>query len=260
MVGGPSWTKWNHRLRSLDPALIDLGLHLDLTEAPLLPGTMRPLYTLIRDAFLYRLDRRFVRAEIKVQLDAFEQAIGRAPDYIDGHQHVHQFPIVRGELLAELSERYSGLKPWLRSTRRVRGAGARARSGWQSALKPWLIQRLGADGLASAASELGYRQNGRLLGVYGFAGGADHYARLVADWLSSARQGDLLMCHPSVAIDCADPLIDARCAEFDVLCGPAFEAQLTEQSVTLRPMSRILANESVAPDTPFNAVPGQTSC
>ena len=260
MVGGPSWTKWNHRLRSLDPALIDLGLHLDLTEAPLLPGTMRPLYTLIRDTFLYRLDRRSVRAEIKAQLDAFEQAIGRAPDYIDGHQHVHQFPIVRGELLAELAERYSGLKPWLRSTRRVRGAGARARSGWQHALKPWLIQRLGADGLASAASELGYRQNGRLLGVYGFAGGADHYARLVADWLSSARQGDLLMCHPSVAIDCADPLIDARRAEFDVLCGSAFAAQLTEQCITLRPMSRILANESVAPDTPFNAVPGQTSC
>lgn len=260
MVGGPAWTKWNPRLRPLDPALIDLGLHLDFTESPLLPGTIRSLNALIRDTFLHRVERRSVRAEIKAQLDAFEQAIGRAPAYIDGHQHVHQFPIVRGELLAELAERYGGFKPWLRSTHIVRGGGARARSGWQSWLKPWLVQSLGAAGLASAARKLGYPQNGRLLGVYNFAGGRDHYALLIADWLSRARQGDLLMCHPSVAIDSADPLIDARRAEFDVLSSPAFETQLTEASVMLWPMSRILSNAAVASDSKANAVPGQTRC
>lgn len=258
MVGGRSWTTWNHLLRPLDRALIDLGLHLDFTEAPLLPGTLRSLSTLIRESFLHRLDRRAVRAEIKAQLDAFELAIGRAPAYVDGHQHVHQFPVVRDELLAELAERYGEFKPWLRSTRRARAAGAHVRWGWRSALKPWIVQRLGATGLASAAMQRGYPQNGRLLGVYDFAGGPEHYGRLIAGWLSGSRQGDLLMCHPSVTIDCADPLIGARCAEFSVLCAPGFEEQLTHASVTLQPISQILANATATPHTKSIAIPGQT--
>lgn len=258
MVGGPSWTTWIHLLRPLDRARIDLGLHLDFTETPLLPGTLRSLNTLIRDSFLHQLDRRAVRAEIKAQLDAFELAIGRAPAYIDGHQHVHQFPVVRDELLAELAERYGAYKPWLRSTRRAQEGGSHARSGWRSSLKPWIVQRLGAKGLASAARELGYPQNGRLLGVYDFAGGPDHYGRLIADWLFCSRQGDLLMCHPSVAGDCADPLIDARRAEFAVLSDPGFEEQLRDECVTLRPMSQILANASAKSGAKFSAMPGQT--
>ena len=257
MVGGPSWTKWNHMLRPLDRAHIDLGLHLDFTETPLLPGTLRSLNTLIRDSFLHQLDRRAVRAEIKAQLDAFELAIGRAPAYIDGHQHVHQFPVVRDELLAELAERYGAYKPWLRSTRSARKAEAHVQPGWRSSLKPWIVQSLGAAGLASAARELGYPQNGRLLGVYDFAGGPDHYSRLIANWLSSSRQGDLLMCHPSVAIDCADPMIDARRAEFDVLSSPAFEAQLRQASVTLQQMSRMFPSATVAPSSEAGGVRAQ---
>ncbi len=193
-------------------------------------------------------------------MDAFELAIGRAPAYVDGHQHVHQFPVVRDELLAELAERYGEYKPWLRSTRRDREAGARARWGWRSALKPWIVQRLGASGLASAAKELGYPQNGRLLGVYDFAGGSDRYGRLIANWLSSSRQGDLLMCHPSVAIDCADSMINARRAEFEVLSGPAFEVQLRDAAVTLRPMSHILATTHVTSEANVNAAPFQIGC
>ena len=257
MVGGPSWTKWNHMLRPLDRAHIDLGLHLDFTETPLLPGTLRSLNTLIRDSFLHQLDRPAVRAEIKAQLDAFELAIGRAPAYIDGHQHVHQFPVVRDELLAELAERYGAYKPWLRSTRSARKAEAHVQPGWRSSLKPWIVQSLGAAGLASAARELGYPQNSRLLGVYDFAGGPDHYSRLIANWLSSSRQGDLLMCHPSVAIDCADPMIDARRAEFDVLSSPAFEAQLRQASVTLQQMSRMLPSAAVAPGSEAGGVRAQ---
>lgn len=241
----------------LDPARIDLGLHLDFTEAPLLPGTVRSLNSLIRASFLRRLNRPSVRAEIKAQLDAFEAAIGRAPAYIDGHQHVHQFPVVRDELLAELTERYRGFKPWLRSTRRASTTRAGAATNPLPWLKPRIVQRLGAAGLASAAVASGYRLNGRLLGVYDFAGGVNRYAGLMVGWLASARHGDVLMCHPSVAIDCDDPLIKARCVEFDVLSGPAFQVQLEQASVALQPMSRILSNAAVAAGNDACAVAGQ---
>ncbi len=258
MVGGPSWARHSPALRRLAIDEIDLGLHLDFTETPLLPGTMRSLNALIRDSFLGRLGQGAVRAEIQAQLDAFERAIGRPPTYIDGHQHVHQFPIVRDELLAELVERYRGFKPWLRSTGRPRDAGAGAQQAWLASLKPWLIQRLGAAGLAAEAEKLGFPMNARLLGVYDFSGGSDHYAQLMTGWLSSARQADLLMCHPSVLTDAVDPLITARQAEFAVLASATFESQLTDAFIVLRPMSRILRTCSAEAGASSRVMPGQS--
>ncbi len=56
-----------------------------------------------------------MRAEIEAQIDAFEQATGRRPDFIDGHQHVHGLPGVRKALIAVLAARYAkGTQPWLR--------------------------------------------------------------------------------------------------------------------------------------------------
>jgi chitin disaccharide deacetylase len=194
------------------------------------------LSAVIRDSFLHRLDRRAVRAEIKAQLDEFEQGVGRGPAYIDGHQHVHQLPIVRSELLQELGERYGHGKPWLRSTRRSRALQDR----WRDRFKPWLIEQLGAAGLATMARRLGYPQNSHLLGVYDFRGGAQQYRRRLAAWLSAARDGDLLMCHPSLAVPCNDTLIEARHAEYQVLSDPALVQQLLDAGTLTRPMSRIV--------------------
>jgi chitin disaccharide deacetylase len=241
MVGGPAWREGSPALRRLDARQVDLGLHLDLTELPLLRGTLRPLAWLIRDAYVHRLDRRAVRAEIIAQLDAFEQSVGRGPAYVDGHQHVHQLPIVRGELLQELTARYGERKPWLRSTRRPRESGDSPRDR----MKPWLIEQLGAGGLASMARRMGYAQNSHLLGVYDFRGGAQQYRRRLAAWLSAARDGDLLMCHPSIAASCDDALIDARRAEYRVLSDPSLARQLRDASIELLPMSTILVDRAI---------------
>jgi chitin disaccharide deacetylase len=236
MVGGPAWPTGSPALRQLDAQQVDLGLHFDLTELPLLPRSVRSLPSLIRDSFLRRLDRRAVRAEIRAQLDAFEALVGRGPAYVDGHQHVHQLPIVRSELLAELAERYGSSKPWLRSTRRPR----ESRQALRERVKPWLIEQLGAGALATMARRMGYPQNGHLLGVYDFHGGAQQYRQRLAAWLAAARDGDLLMCHPSLAVPCDDGLIEARHAEYQVLSDPLFARQLREAGIEMQPMSRIL--------------------
>jgi chitin disaccharide deacetylase len=236
LVGGPAWRTGSQALRQLDAQQVDLGLHLDLTESPLLPRTVRPLALLIRDSFLHRLELRSVRAEIMAQLNAFEEGVGRGPAYVDGHQHVHQLPIVRSELLQELAERYGQRKPWLRSTRSSR----ESKDAWRDRVKPWLIERLGAGGLATMARRMGYPQNRHLLGVYDFRGGARPYRQRLAAWLSAACDGDLLMCHPSLAVPCNDALIEARHAEYQVLSDPSLAKQLREAGIETWPMSRIL--------------------
>jgi chitin disaccharide deacetylase len=242
MVGGPAWLVGSKLLQSLKPHQLDLGLHLDLTETPLLLGATQPLGALIRNCYSRQIDPKALRAEIRLQLDTFEQTIGRRPDYIDGHQHVHQFPIVRDELLQELSARYGDFKPWLRSTRRARTRKTLQPLGWRDKLKPWTIEQLGAAGLAAMACSLGYLQNRCLLGVYDFCGGQDRYDQLLGGWISVAGHGDLLMCHPSLVASSGDLLIQARMAEFQVLSHPALLKRFSRAHIALRPMSQILAS------------------
>ncbi|HET7867524.1 MAG TPA: ChbG/HpnK family deacetylase, partial [Burkholderiaceae bacterium] len=117
MVGAPAWAAGAPNLRALDPHRVDLGLHLDLCEHPMRPPGRR-LDTLLAAGLLRQLDRHALRAEIRAQLDTFEQTLGRPPAFIDGHRHVHQLPGVREELLDELAQRRGPLQPWLRCTRR----------------------------------------------------------------------------------------------------------------------------------------------
>lgn len=236
LVGGKSWVASSPSLGGMHALGIDIGLHLDLTETPLLGGPHRTLRELILDSYLRRLDRRVIRAEIRAQFDAFEQAMGRGPAFIDGHQHVHQLPGVRSELLAELQARDRGSMPWIRSARPPHGRS----SGVAEWFKPRVIAWLGSGGLQSAARRRGYPQNRHLLGVYDFRGGHSRYRELLDKWFGSASDGDLLMCHPSQTLHESDPLGHARQAEFEVLSGAEFDAALQRARLQLAPMSRIL--------------------
>jgi predicted glycoside hydrolase/deacetylase ChbG (UPF0249 family) len=230
MVAAPLWRAGAPRLAEWPAGHVDIGLHLDFTEHTFDAAARRPLGALIAHSQVRALERQQVRNEIVNQLDAFEQAMGRAPDHVDGHQHVHQFPIIRQELIAVLIERYAR-RPWLRRTRRPQGLRG---------FKPWLIERLGSAALGELAREHGFAQNRSLLGVYGFDGGADGYARLLAHWLGLAQHGDLLMCHAGGPAPGHDAIAAARASEWQVLAGPAFAELLARHGITLAPVSRLV--------------------
>ena len=240
MVGAPAWAQWAPQLRGLDPCQTETGLHLDLTQHPILlrPQGLGPLIVL---SWLRALDCTQIRTEIRAQLDAFEHHSGQPPAYVDGHQHIHQFPVVRDELLTQLQNRYAGCLPWLRNTAGYGGAGPQPPvRPWREALKPWLLETLGAAALARKAKAQGFRQNGHLLGVYNFTGGEENYARRARDWLAASRSGDLWMCHPSVGNHPQDPLAQARQHEYRVLSGDALGALLREEGIRLEPLGQTL--------------------
>jgi len=232
VVGAPAWKDWSRGLTPLDTEGIDIGLHLDFTEFPLMAASRRTLPALIASAYSGRLDERLLRAEIDAQLDAFELALGRAPAFVDGHQHVHQLPGIRRVLLEVLDQRCGAFRPWLRRTRCART------QGW----KPRVIEALGAAALSRLATRRGYPQNQRLLGVYDFTGSPRRYQALLRGWLASASDGDLLMCHPSMPVRAQDPILAARIDEYEVLAGTGFVEALAEAEVALWPMSRMLAH------------------
>ena len=229
MVGAPAWGVGAQVLRACDARQVEVGLHLDLTAYPLNPALRLPLPQWIARAYLRQLDAAAVRAEIGAQFDAFERHLGRPPAYVDGHQHVHQLPVVRGLLVQEIARRYGAGAPWLRATH----AGMR----WD--VKSQVIAALGARGLSALARRAGLPQNGSLLGVYGFTGGPERYRERLARWLHAARDGDLLMCH--ARLEATQPFERAMQAEFAVLDGPGFDTLLREARVRLCPLREILS-------------------
>ena len=227
MVGAPQWQAGAPVLRDLDPAALDVGLHLDLTEFPFDARLRLPLKQWLARSHLRLVPWGALRTEIEGQLDAFEQALGRPPAHVDGHQHVHQLPVVRETLLAALDARYGTRRPWLRRTRRPAGE----RLGG----KAWLIEALGCAGLARLAAANGYLQNGHLLGVYDFEGDAERYLALLGQWLRAAADGDLVMCHPATELVRGDAIAPARVWEYQVLTGPAFGALLAREGIRIGP-------------------------
>lgn len=226
------------------PALRDvpgmrIGLHLNFTEALSDQGLYLPLPALLARVYSRRLDMSQVRRQIDRQFDAFHDVLGMAPDFVDGHQHVHQLPQIRSALLAALQQRYGDAPPRDGVARAVSmAASGQPQSGAGAAVRPWLrstvarrpwrqppvlaakalvIQALGAGALRRMAGTAGYSMNHALLGVYGFSGGMAQYGRLLRGWLSQVRAGDLLMCHPATAALPGDVLGQQRQAEYQVL-------------------------------------------
>jgi predicted glycoside hydrolase/deacetylase ChbG (UPF0249 family) len=210
---------------------VDVGLHLNFTEALGQPDLHRPLSRLILAAYSRRLDPRAIADGIARQLDAFETSFGRPPDYVDGHQHVHQLPCIREALLAALRQRYPEQHPWLRSTLPAAGSGPKAA----------LIATLGATTLGRLARAGGYPSNRRLLGVYDFTATEEEYRRRLHSWLAAAADGDLLMCHPGDSLEPGDVIGPQRLREFAVLSHPDFPLLLQDLQLETGRGSRILA-------------------
>jgi len=242
MVEGPAIAEVAQWLRQHPHDNLEVGLHLNLTEP--LPGAWhRPLKALILDSYRRRLDGPQLAAALRRQFDAFEQLFGRAPDFIDGHQHVHQLPGVREALLAELARR-PGARPWLRRCAApAHGVGLPG----PERVKPWIIQTLGCAALSRGARQAGLLQNERLLGVRRFLAGAAGFEALLAAWLDRAGERDLLMVHPAAALaGLDDPLLAARDTEYRVLQSPAFAAMLAHHGRHVQTLGHTLHTPAIA--------------
>jgi hypothetical protein len=105
---------------------IDIGLHLCLTDEGLpLSGSVQSLADssrlprfglLLRWALSRRLQPQQVRLDISKQYELFVEKCGRRPDYIDGHLHAHQLPVI-GEALVEFVKSLPAeSRPYVRNT------------------------------------------------------------------------------------------------------------------------------------------------
>jgi predicted glycoside hydrolase/deacetylase ChbG (UPF0249 family) len=212
-----------------------LGLHFTLTApfrplsrdfAPLRDGAFLSLGGTLMTSLLARFDTAALVAEVRAQIAAFRSAFGRAPDFIDGHQHVHIFPQVGEAVLTVAKEEAPGA--WLRQCERATTAAP-----WTNP-KALLLDVLSRR-FRKRAAALGVRTNPAFAGAYAFRDDAD-FAAMFPGFLDGLPDGSVVMCHPGFVDDelkRLDPLTTLREREYAFLSGEAFPAVLARRGVTL---------------------------
>jgi len=225
MTNRPHWKGWSHALRAFQ-GRADLGLHLNLTlgqpltRMPLLAPTGRlpAIGEVARAALRLRLPIEEIAREIAAQLDAFEQAMDRRPDFIDGHQHVHGLPGVRRALLLVLQERYArGPRPWLRDPSDTLARIVKRGRNMQKALAVAGV----ASGFGARAQKAGFLTNDSFAGFSAFDARAD-YAADFESYLMAPGVRHLVMCHPGEIdeeLRGVDPVVETRPQELAFLLG-----------------------------------------
>lgn len=239
MTNRPGWPEWGARLKAFD-GRADLGLHLNLTcGAPLtaMPalapdGRLPSLGRVATRACTSAAARREIAAEIAAQLDAFVAVMGRPPDFVDGHQHVHVLPSVRGALMADLSRRGLAGRLWLRDPAdRLSAIVARG-----VAVPKALVIAALAAGFGRRARAMGFATNHGFAGVSPFDPARDFGADM-ARFLSRPGRAHLVMVHPGGADDAElaplDPVIATRPIETAWLLSDAFPLLLAERGLHL---------------------------
>lgn len=232
-------TCWNDSHAALYAQRSDhyVGLHFNLTHGNAMSSLWKDTYGiklpgmawLLQQACLRRLKSHVVIAEIKAQLDAYTHTMNAWPDFIDGHQHVHQLPIIRDALLSVCADS-SHPNLFIRKTS----------NGWLDLLstdgmpKRQLIALLGGIALQKHLVKQAVPSNTSFSGIYNFKE-ASHYRVFFKRFLKQTRDGGLIMCHPGKqSEDRSDPLYLYRHHEFNYFMSDDYLSDLARYSCQLK--------------------------
>jgi chitin disaccharide deacetylase len=186
-----------------------------------------PFAKMLRAGQLRRLDPEMIRAELAMQIVTFRELFGRAPDFVDGHQHVQLYPQVREGFLAAVSDKAPGA--WVRQARRNQPLGQLL-----SSPKALFLDFLSTQ-FRRQASRAGIAFNPAFAGAYDYARKPD-YAALMARFLDGLPEHGVVMCHPGFVDDILiglDPLTEVREIEHAYLASEDFPQLLALNNVTL---------------------------
>ena len=213
-----------------------IGLHATLTAPfrplsmyfrPLDGGMFPPFLKLLGAGLVRRLDPEIIQAELKMQLAAFSDMFGRAPDFVDGHQHAQLFPQVRDGFLAAVKQAAPGA--W------VRQAGRSAPLARRLAAPKALFLDVLSTQFRRRASAVGIGFNPGFAGAYDFSKKPE-FGALMWQFLDGLPAGGVIMCHPGFVDDVLaslDPFTEQREREHAFLSGAHFPQLLAANHLTL---------------------------
>jgi chitin disaccharide deacetylase len=239
MVIAPSFHRSEATALSLlnaDEKRAAIGLHLTLTApfrplsesfGPLRDGSFLRIGEMLVRGGLRLLDGGALRAEIASQVRMFTHTFERAPDFIDGHQHVQLVPQVRDALFSVVKE----LAPhaWVRQCGGVGPISARIRD------RKGLLLDMLSKSFRKQATARSVLTNPAFAGTYDFDDKAD-FAALFPRFLDRMPDLGVVMCHPGFVdneLRRLDPLTFLREKEYAYFADENFPKVLESRGVAL---------------------------
>lgn len=204
---------------------VSLGLHLTLTYLPALSTGQRmvPEVALLKQTWLRQIDVSWLRKEMEMQFQRYIDVFGFAPDFVDGHQHVHVLPVVR-DLFFALREKYAP-NSWVRNVVDPHGL---EKKRLILAVMGWRFYR--------ELQKRGIRHNKTIYGFYDYNQPQD-FSVLFAQWVNMMSQHEISLCyahpgHPDKALMAVDTLTTPRQKEYTYFSSDAFTS-LCQHQITL---------------------------
>ncbi len=245
LVTFPDWAAASAHVAELREKA-DVGLHLNLVEGPPLGampitagmGQMPTIGALVRRALLGSIDAAEIRGETLRQIEAFERATGRLPDFLDGHQHAHALPGVRDAVLSALTEvdpqRLIVVRDPSDQWQRILRRGV-------AVPKALAIAAL-ASGFASLLRRTARAHNDGFSGVYDFGLDGD-FDGAFRRFIAAPGTRHLVVCHPGMPEDAAtvDPIAGARQREARYLAKDSFLETCAQAKVELVRFTTLVA-------------------
>lgn len=229
---------------------IDVGLHLVLTDdRPLTQldsksgmvdthGNLLPFSKLFIHSYKRSIDFNAVSREIEAQINRFKDQMGQAPDFIDGHQHVHQLPVIRKALanaLRNLTKNHQNIyvriarlpMRWLWTKGLIHS--------WKFAVGNFIISLPGRS-TARLMREACVPSNRFLLGFCDYESG-DRFETVFHRYLTlKPGQRDIFFCHPGYVdeeLRRLDPVVDSRTDVLEFLRSSRCQIMMDESGVGL---------------------------
>ncbi|KTD05272.1 ChbG/HpnK family deacetylase [Fluoribacter gormanii] len=236
MVNSPGFIPYAKKLLTLKEIKpIKIGLHFNLTEGYLTSIPEKACFTLpelLIKTHMRSMKLSFIAKEFLAQLEQFIRVMQQPPDFIDGHQHVHQFPVIRNVILDLYAQKLKSYGTYIRST-------------WPSMnlpqyrFKAKVLHLTGGKALLKQLIKLGIPHHRYFSGIYDFAPNAN-YRELFRKWMSIARENTLIMCHPGENSHSTDPIAQARIKEFNYFSSDEFLRDCDEFHIQLEQHEHLL--------------------
>ncbi|MFT4059444.1 MAG: ChbG/HpnK family deacetylase [Legionella sp.] len=226
MVNMPDFAAYASELIALK-SKVQVGLHFNLTEGNFLSAPDTPCFSLnelLIKTHLAAIRLVFIAQEFKQQLAYFIQLTGCLPDFIDGHQHIHQFPRIRKVILDLYEQQLRDYRTFIRSTYPT------VNNTFRYYLKTKILALTGGRALGSALATENIPHNTGFAGIYDFSPQAD-YRALFRSWLHLASDNTLIMCHPGEACAGLDVIAPTRLIEFNYFLSEDFIIDCQEHNI-----------------------------
>lgn len=227
MVNMPLFDEMAHALLLMRDQ-VQIGLHFNLTEGHWISKPERQAYglnELIIKSHLRCVSSRQIYHEFNAQLDQFIQTMGFFPAFVDGHQHVHQFPLVRQVILETYEQRLRPNQVYIRSIYPLINLP-------RYHMKGRILAHTGGQSLLKELIRFQIPHNQFFSGVYDFNPQTD-YKFLFRKWLALSPSNTLVMCHPALYPSEDDPISTARVKEYEYLESDEFLFDVLEMGCRL---------------------------